>query len=220
MLRLKINIRRLQFEFNHRTVSVHFSYLLPELMGDRGTPQLCLRDVDMDLTRIGKLSRSGSPPKSIVGWSSAPCAVIGFAVSIDRSSPFRSIVKLRSSEVESPLSLTQPASNLGLNCETKWLRGSSSAVCSEEGSDVVMTCRACVVRDVCEGWLMSVFGGTWDPRVCWVLLPGTAVISVDAVVCEASVTPSRSLKYSESLREELRPCRSSTLLLTSTQGQS
>lgn len=72
-----------------------------------------------------------------------------------------------------------------------------------------------------EVWLMaglSVFRDTWRPTVR-VLLSGT-VVTVDAVLCEAGIPPSRSLKYSESLREELRPGRSSTLLLTSKQGQS
>lgn len=65
---------------------------------------------------------------------------------------------------------------------------------------------------------LSVFGDTWTPRV-GVLLSGTEVTG-NAVDCEVGIPPSRSLKYSESLREGLRPSRSSTLLLTSAQGQS
>lgn len=72
----------------------------------------------MDLTRIGKLSLSISPSKSIVVCSGTPSdAVIPFAVSIDPNSPFRFIVKLSptAGSKESPLSITQLGSNLGLS---------------------------------------------------------------------------------------------------------
>lgn len=78
-----------------------------------------------------------------------------------------------------------------------------------------------VVKEVCTGWAMAGLSACRD--ICRstvrVLLSGTLVTG-DAVNCEAGIPPSRSLKYSESLREELRPSRSSTLLLTSPQGQS
>lgn len=80
--------------------------------------QLCLRDVDMDLTRIGKLSRSGSPSKSIVACSfTSSDPVIPFAVSIDPNSPFRLIVKLSptAGPEESPLSMIQPGNIFGLS---------------------------------------------------------------------------------------------------------
>lgn len=85
-------------------------------MGDTGTPKLCLRDVDMDLTRIGKLSSSGS--KSIVVGAFTPSdPVLPFAVSPDPNSPLRLIVTLSptAGPEESPLSMTQPGSSLGLS---------------------------------------------------------------------------------------------------------
>ncbi len=94
------------------------SYLLPRLMGDTGTPQLCLRDVDMDLTRIGKLSRSSSPSKSMLDCSlTVSDPVTALVVSIVSSSPFRLIVKLRpaAGPEGSPLLMMQPDENVGLS---------------------------------------------------------------------------------------------------------
>ena len=71
-----------------------------------------------------------------------------------------------------------------------------------------------MLKEVCTDGSMaglSVFRDTCRP---------TGGMDVDAVDCEAGIPPSRSLKYSESLREELKPSRSSTLPLTSTKGQS
>ncbi len=65
---------------------------------------------------------------------------------------------------------------------------------------------------------LSVFRDPCRPTVR-ASLSGT-VVTVDAVDSGAGIPSSRSLKYSESLREELNSCRSSTLLLTSAQGQS
>lgn len=187
-------------------------------MGDTGTPQLCLRDVDMDLTRIGKLSLSISPSNSIVSGSCTPSdAVIPFAVSIDPNSPFRFIVKLSSTagSRESPLSMIQLGSNLGLSWVTTKLWWGSSAGCIMWSGDGALTWEECVVREVCAGRFSR---DTCRPTV-GVLLSGT-VDKVDAVESEAGIPPSKSLKYSESLREELKPSRSSTLLLTSPPGQS
>jgi len=78
-----------------------------------------------------------------------------------------------------------------------------------------------VLKEVSTGGLMAAlfeFRGTWKPTV-WGLLSET-VVTVDAVDCAAGIPPSRSLKYSESLREELRTSRFSRLRLTSAQGQS
>jgi len=94
------------------------SYLLPRWTGDTGTAQLCLRDVDMDLTRIGKLSRSGSPSNSIASCSfTSSESVFSFAVSIDPNSPFRLIVKLSptAGPEQSLLSMMQPGNNFGLS---------------------------------------------------------------------------------------------------------
>lgn len=93
-------------------------YLLPRLIGDTGTPQLCLRDVDMDLTRIGKLSRSGSPSVLIVdSFPLSPDFIVSFSVSIDPKSPFRLILKLSpTSDPEVfPLSTMQRVSAVGLS---------------------------------------------------------------------------------------------------------
>lgn len=199
------------------------SYLLPELRGDRGTPQLCLRDVDMDLTKIGKLSMSGSPSNSILPWSfTSSSSSTAFTVSKDSSSPFRLTVQLRLSAeaAKSSPSVTQPDSGFGLSWVTE-SEGGSSVNCSKEGNDVALTCRKSVVRAV--GWFLVwlfVFTGSCKLSVCCVLFSGNAEVSFDAAACEAGDSPCRSLKYSESLREELRPCRSSRLLPTSTQGQS
>lgn len=100
--------------FNNPLPAHYPSYLLPRLIGDTGTPQLCLRDVDIDLTRIGKLSLSRSPSNSIAVCSISSCdAVIPLAGSIDPTSPFRFIVKLSPTEgsEESPVPVIQLGSN-------------------------------------------------------------------------------------------------------------
>lgn len=81
-------------------------------MGDKGTPKLCLRDVDMDLTSIGKLSMSGSPSKSIVGFSFTSSDP--FDGSIVSKSPFRVIVTLSPAAGSEESELRQPGTNLGL----------------------------------------------------------------------------------------------------------
>lgn len=87
-------------------------------MGDTGVPQLCLREVDMDLTRIGKLSMSGSPSNSIAGGcSTSSDSVLSLGVSMVFSSPFTLTLKLSPSAEpeESLLSMIQPGANLGLS---------------------------------------------------------------------------------------------------------
>lgn len=64
---------------------------------------------------------------------------------------------------------------------------------------------------------MSFSRDTFSRPTVRALLSGT-MVNVDAVDWEAGIPPSKSLKYSESLREELKPSRSSTLLLTSPPG--
>lgn len=61
-------------------------------------------------------------------------------------------------------------------------------------------------------------GGTLLGDTCW--LEVRVLLSGDADDCGSRFSPSRSLKYSESLREELRPSRSSALVFTSAHGQS
>lgn len=76
-----------------------------------------------------------------------------------------------------------------------------------------------VVKELCTVMAgLPMCGDTGGPTVG--VLLSEPVVTGDAVNCEAGIPPSRSLKYSESLREELSPSRSSTLLFTSAHGQS
>lgn len=143
------------------------SYLLPRSIGDTGTPQLCLRDVDMDLTNVGKLSVSESSSWSDSGqsWNSF-CSEFLIATKRSMASP--------------PVEITVSS------VWKSWWVLNSVEFCLDPLSGVNA-------------------GGTKGAE--------TGAVKTGSRVSGGSLDPScRSLKYSESLREEQRSKRSSSLL--------
>lgn len=132
-------------------------------IGDGGTSQLCLREVDMDLTSMGKLSGSESISCTAAAWLAltvAPAEATGLAKSRSRFMALRAGERVRSHRV--------------------WN--------GPQGG----------------GGHRNRPGGHWEFSL--------AGNKVGKVVSERLGPACRSLKYSESLREELRSSRSSTLL--------